>query len=84
MLSKLSPVCASCPLKDTCDHKRMIGYGELAMPITTSSSSDVTQPILRETMTIMVNGAPTIVYKDDIEKSIYKELYKHLNLQYGM
>lgn len=34
-------------------------------------------------MTIMVNGNPTIVYKDEIQKELNKHLFKGLGLQYG-
>lgn len=40
-------------------------------------------PLLRETMTIMVNGTPTKVYKDEIEKQIYSQLYSGLGLKLG-
>ena len=45
--------------------------------------SSMTEPILREAITIMVDGSPTVVYKDEIEKQLYKSLYSHLGLQYG-
>ena len=45
--------------------------------------ASMTEPILRETMTVMVDGSPTVVYKDDIEKQLYKSLYFNLGLQYG-
>lgn len=83
MLSKLSPVCKACPFRETCDHKMMVGCGQLAIPTASETMSDITQPILRETMTIMVNNVPTIVYKDDIEKEIYKEFYRGLGLHFG-
>ena len=34
-------------------------------------------------MTVMVDGSPTVVYKDEIEKQLYGSLYSHLGLQYG-
>lgn len=34
-------------------------------------------------MTIMVNGTPTKVYKDEIEKQIYSQLYSGLGLKLG-
>lgn len=33
--------------------------------------------IVRETMTIMVNGKPTIVYIDDIQKQLYEHIWKN-------
>lgn len=46
-------------------------------------AASMTEPILRETMTVMVDGSPTVVYKDEIEKQLYKGLYPHLGIQYG-
>jgi len=40
-------------------------------------------PILRETMQINVNGIMTTVYKDEIEKEIYKALREPFMLNYG-
>lgn len=70
-----------------CNHKQMEALGYLPDPIMAptaeSSAADLVQPILRETMTIMVNGNPTTVYKDEIEKELYKHLYSGLGLQFG-
>lgn len=87
-LSKLAKKCRSCPFVDKCDNKQMEVHGYLEMPdlatpsIETSAASMV-EPILRETMTIMVNGEPSVVYKDEIEKQLYKHLYSGLGLNYG-
>lgn len=40
-------------------------------------------PILRETMQINVGGVMTTVYKDEIEKEIYKALREPFMLNYG-
>lgn len=87
-LSKLSAKCRECPFVDKCDNKRMEAHGYLEMPNLATSytepiAASMTEPILRETMTIMVNGSPTVVYKDEIEKQLYKSLYPQLGLQYG-
>lgn len=68
--------------------KRMEALAYFEMPNLASSYaepivSSMTEPILRETMTIIVDGSPTVVYKDEIEKQLYKSLYSHLGLQYG-
>ena len=47
------------------------------------SFENLAAPLLRETMTIMVNGTPTKVYKDEIEKQIYSQLYSGLGLKLG-
>ena len=40
-------------------------------------------PLLRETMQINVDGVMTTVYKDEIEKEIYKALREPFMLNYG-
>ena len=47
------------------------------------SFENLAASLLRETMTIMVNGTPTKVYKDEIEKQIYSQLYSGLGLKLG-
>lgn len=78
-LSRLAAKCMECPFVDKCGNKRMeaLAYCEM------SNLASTTEPILRETMTAMVDGSPTVVYKDEIEKQLYKSLYSHLGLQYG-
>ena len=87
-LSRLAAKCMECPFVDKCDNKRMEALGYLEIPNLTSSYAEpivasTTEPILRETMTVMVDGSPTVVYKDEIEKQLYESLYSHLGLQYG-
>lgn len=86
-LSRLAKECRECPFVEKCQHKRMEALGYLPEPIMSpvaeSSAAELVQPILRETMTIMVEGKPQIVYKDEIEKQLYKHLYSGLGLQFG-
>ena len=87
-LSRLAAKCMECPFLDKCDKKRMEDLAYCEMPNLASSYaepivSSMTEPILRETMTVMVNGNPTVVYKDEIEKQLYKSLCSHLGLRYG-
>ena len=79
-LSKLAAGCQSCPYVDTCDHKRMEALGFLPEPPLSMSAS---QPLLRETREIRVNGKPVTVYVDEIEKQLTRGLYAHLGLQFG-
>lgn len=84
-LSRLSEACRKCPFVKTCQSKRMEALGYLPEPSLSTSygesvAANVTNPILRETMTIVVNGERVVVYKDEIEKEIYKSLYQHLQL----
>ena len=87
-LSRLAVKCMECPFVDKCDKKRMEALGYLEMPNLASSyagptASSMTEPMLRETMAVVVDGSPTVVYKDEIEKQLYNSLYSHLWLQYG-
>ena len=86
-LSRLAEKCQQCPFVEKCEHKQMEALGYLPDPIMAPtvepSVASLAQPMLRETMTIMVNGNPTTVYKDEIEKELYKHLYSGLGLQFG-
>lgn len=87
-LSRLAAKCRECPFVDKCDKKLMEAHGylemsNLAVAYAESSAASMAEPILRETMTIMVGGKPTVVYKDEIEKQLYKHLYPQLGLRYG-
>ncbi len=86
-LSRLAEQCRKCPFKDDCENKRMEALGYLPEPIITeagaSSAVELTQPILRETINTIIDGKVVKVYKDEIEKQLYKELYSHLGLQFG-
>lgn len=87
-LSRLAAKCVECPFVDKCDKKCVEALAYFEMPDLAASyaepiTASMTEPILRETMTIIVDGSPTVVYKDEIEKQLYKSLYSHLSLQYG-
>lgn len=86
-LSKLAEQCQKRPFKDNCKNKRMEALGYLPEPIkaesVASSAAELTQPILRETVNMIIDGKVVKVYKDEIEKQLYKELYSHLGLQFG-
>lgn len=78
-LSRLAEQCRKCPFKDNCKNKRIEALGYLPEPIV----AELTQPILRETVNTIIDGKVVKVYKDEIEKQLYKELYSHLGLQFG-
>lgn len=86
-LSRLAEQCRKCPFKDDCKNKRMEALGYLPEPIVTeagaSSAAELTQPILRETVNMIIDGKVVKVYKDEIEKQLHKELYSHIGLQFG-
>lgn len=54
------------------EHRNMAE--SVAMP----SKSDAAAPVLRETVNTIVNGQIVKVYKDEIEKTLYKHLYDDL------
>lgn len=77
--SRLSENCRKCPFVNTCEYKRMEALAFLTEPSVMTNAA----PILRETMTIRIDGINVIVYKDDIEKELYKSLHTGLGLQFG-
>ena len=82
-LSRLAEQCRKCPFKDNCKNKRIEALGYLPEPIVAEAGAELTQPILRETVNTIIDGKVVKVYKDEIEKQLYKELYSHLGLQFG-
>lgn len=86
-LSRIAEKCRNCPFLDTCDHKQLEALGYLPEPMIAEAGmpahAEMVQPILRETVNTIRNGEVVKVYKDEIEKEIYKSLYAHLGLQYG-
>lgn len=83
-LSKLAEQCRKCPFKNNCKNKRLEALGYLPEPVTDEAAApsvaELTQPILRETVNTIIDGKVVKVYKDEIEKQLYKELYSHLGL----
>lgn len=87
-LSRLSEKCRACPFVDKCEHKQMEALAYLPEPqiakdAVQPTGMNATQPLLRETMTIFREGRPITIYKDEIEKQLYEQLYSHMGLQYG-
>lgn len=87
-LSKLSEECKNCPFVEKCKNKRMEALACMTEPQVLAnaagpSSENLAAPLLRETVTIMINGTPTQVYKDEIEKWLYSQLYSGLGLKFG-
>lgn len=86
-LSKLAEQCQKCPFKDNCKNKRMEALGYLPEPIMADVkapvTADIAAPILRETVSRVVDGKVVTMYKDELEKILYKDLYSHLGLQFG-
>ena len=86
-LARLVTQCRECPFVKTCEHKKMEAFGYLPDPIMADVkapvAADIAAPILRETVSRVVNGEVTTMYKDELEKILYKDLYSHLGLQFG-
>lgn len=85
-LSRLAAKCKACPHKDECNRKKMEAVGCLPLPdepmlasVTEPVTAELAAPILRETREIYVDGKLITVYKDEIEKAIYKNLGIGLN-----
>lgn len=76
-MKRLAEQCVEGPFAEKCTKKRM-EMVSMAESMAENVKVEMTEPILRETMTIMVDGKPQLVYKDVIEKEIYKELYFQL------
>ena len=81
-LSRLSKTCQKCPYVDSCQNKRMEALAYYPESMVANAAGNIaapmTQPILRETMKINIDGDLVEVYKDDIEKKLYEHLYKDL------
>lgn len=54
-------------------------WQDVKAPVT----ADIAAPILRETVSRVVDGKVVTMYKDGLEKILYKDLYSHLGLQFG-
>lgn len=54
-------------------------WQDVKAPVT----ADIAAPILRETVSRVVDGKVVTMYKDELEKVLYKDLYSHLGLQFG-
>lgn len=86
-LAILAKQCRECPFVETCEHKEMEALGYLPDPIMadvkTPVTANISSPILRETISRVVDGKVVTIYKDELEKIIYKDLYTNLGLQFG-
>lgn len=84
---KVTKQCRECPFVETCEHKEVEALGYLPEPIMTDAkvpvTADIAAPILRETVSRVVDGKVATMYKDELEKVLYKDLYSHLGLQFG-
>ena len=87
-LSRIAKQCRECPFVDKCENKRMEALGYIPGPpysvdANQAMAENAAMPVLRETITVIIDGKPVTQYKDEIEKELYKSLYKGLGLDYG-
>ena len=75
----LSNDCEHCSEKEECRDGKFVSVAYLEDGVV----EKVSQPLMRETMTINVGGVLTSVYKDDIEREIYKALREPFSLNFG-
>lgn len=71
--------CENCPDKQQCWSGKNVGVAYLDADIIEEAS----QPLMREAKTINVGGVLTTVYKDDIEREVYKALREPFSLNFG-
>lgn len=69
-LARLTKQCRECPFVETCEHKEMEALGYLPEPIMADAKAPVTADVVT-------------MYKDELGKILYKDLYSHLGLQIG-
>lgn len=60
-----------------------VGYLPYANQASQNMSENAAMPMARETVERHAYGQVYTMYKDDLIKELYKELYKGLGLQYG-
>ena len=86
-LARLAKSCRECLFVETCEHKELEAVGYLPDSIMadakTPVTADIAAPILRETVSRVVDGKVVTMYKDELEKILYKDLYSHLGLPFG-
>lgn len=87
-ISKMAKKCQKCQDRDKCDYKKMracayIDEPQIVRGAGISAGVSAAAPALRETMQVNVGGVMTAVYKDEIEKEIYKALHKRFMLNCG-
>lgn len=87
-ISQLSEECQQWPRVNRCNRKRMEACAywddqQLASSVASGFSESAAAPVLRETVTIYVNGIKTEVYKDAIANALYEQLRRPLNCAFN-
>ena len=90
-LKKLAPECEVCEYVNDCDEKRMVACAYMQHPqILSPTVAELTQPLTQDILVkhdyrdvrIALNTTVTIDL-EDIKRQLKKDLYKHLNCQFG-
>lgn len=83
-LARLTKQCRECPFVETCEHKEMEALGYLPEPIMADVkapvTADIAVPILRETVSRVVDGKVVTMYKDELEKILFLMPRKRMRL----
>lgn len=82
-LRRTAKKCRECPFYDKCENKLMEMEGYLkpaAQPLT----EPMANPVMRETIDIMVDGHLQKVYKDEIEKQLQMSLFPDRFIKWGI
>ena len=79
-LSKLKEKCKNCLFVDRCQNKRMeaLAYmteSQVSENVASPNYQNLAAPLLRETVTFMVDGTLTRLYKDEIERQLHSQLF---------
>ena len=75
--------CSACMDFDPDVQRPQKAYGMSEENVKAPVTADIAAPILRETVSRVVDGKVVTMYKDELEKILYKDLYSHLGLQFG-
>lgn len=83
-IKQLAEKCQRCPDRHHCRHKRMeacayIDNPNIAEKVSVKMSIPAAAPVLRETVASCIDGISTMVYKDELERTLYEQLYKPLS-----
>lgn len=74
-VTRLAESCRNCPFVKDCNHKKLEHLAYYDGPLADAAAgagASAAQPVMRETMQVNIGGITTTVYKDEIEKELYK------------
>ena len=85
-ITRLAESCRKCSFVNSCSHKeleRLAYYDGPLVAAAAGACASAAQPAMRETMQVNMGGIMTTVYKDEIEKELYKAFREPFMLRYG-